>query len=325
MRAQLFLPTGIGMLIGAAIGGIIMAFPLIRSAFRSLQAAGKQGVGRATKDELPISLLYLMVGLGAIAMVVIAHLSVSEMTWGRAILMATLGTLWIWVAGVIVAECVGRTNWSPLSGMTLIAVTIVILIAKSGMSAPAAVLSSILVGAAVCMAISQASDMMLDLKSGYLTGAIPRRQQIAQFLGTWLGPIIVVFLMLVLHQQFEIGSDRLPAPQAKALATVVDGIMNDNVPAYRYSAGAGLGFLLAISGLGGVGVLIGLGFYMPFHIVLTYTIGNVLRVTSDQFLGKKFGHEIGIPIAAGFIVGEALIEVFHALYEIGKSVLGAGG
>ena len=324
MRTELFLPSGIGMLIGAALGGILMAFPLILSAFKSMHAAGQAArsgdAGHAANDEMPIRFLFMMVGLGLLAMVVIAQLSVSEMTWGRAILMAVLGTAWIWVAGVIVAECIGRTNWSPLSGMTLIAVTLLILIAKAGMSAPAAVLSSILVGAAVCMAISQASDMMLDLKSGYLTGAIPKRQQIAQIAGTWLGPILVVGLMFILHQQMEMGSERLPAPQATALATVVDAIMNDNVPAYRYSAGAGLGFLLAISGLGGVGVLIALGFYMPFNIVLTYTIGNVLRIFSDRSLGKTFAHEIGIPIAAGFIVGEALVKVFHAVFLIAASM-----
>ncbi len=324
MRTELFLPSGIGMLIGAALGGILMAFPLILSAFKSMHAAGQAArtgdAGHAANDEMPIRFLFMMVGLGLLAMVVIAQLSVSEMTWGRAILMAVLGTAWIWVAGVIVAECIGRTNWSPLSGMTLIAVTLLILIAKAGMSAPAAVLSSILVGAAVCMAISQASDMMLDLKSGYLTGAIPKRQQIAQIAGTWLGPILVVGLMFILHQQMEMGSERLPAPQATALATVVDAIMNDNVPAYRYSAGAGLGFLLAISGLGGVGVLIALGFYMPFNIVLTYTIGNVLRIFSDRSLGKTFAHDIGIPIAAGFIVGEALVKVFHAVYLIAASM-----
>jgi len=97
---------------------------------------------------MPIKLLYLAVIGGAITMVVIAFISSPEMTVGRAILMAVLGTLWVWVAGVIVAECVGRTNWSPLSGMTLIAVTIVVLIAKSGMSDPAAV-SSMVVGVAI--------------------------------------------------------------------------------------------------------------------------------------------------------------------------------
>ncbi len=320
MRKQLFLPTGIGMLIGAALGGIIMAFPLIRSAMKSMQAATQLGTEQQSADELPIKLLYTFIVLGVIAMVVIAHLASTEVTWLHAVLMALLGTVWIWVAGVIVSECVGRTNWSPLSGMTLIAVTIVIVIVKSGMSATSAILSSILVGASVCMAIAQASDIMLDLKTGYLVGAKPRLQQIGQFLGAWMGPFLVVALMLVLHRQYEMGSDRLPAPQATALATVIDGIMSDNVPTYRYSAGAGLGMLLAVSGLGGVGVLIALGFYMPFAIVLTYTIGNVLRVISDSVMGKRFGHEVGVPIAAGFIVGEALVEVIHALVKIVGSV-----
>ena len=175
MRLELYRPTGIGMLIGAALGGIVAAFPLIVSAIRSMNAAGKQmdGGELARNDEMPIRMLYGAIIVGAIAMILIAFRSSAEMTFARAVLMATLGTVWVWVAGVIVSECIGRTNWSPLSGMTLIAVTIVVLIAKNGMSAPAAVFSSMVVGTAICLAVSQASDMMLDLKSGYLT--VPRR------------------------------------------------------------------------------------------------------------------------------------------------------
>jgi putative OPT family oligopeptide transporter len=318
MRTHLFLPSGIGMLIGAAVGGILMAFPLIRSAFKSLQDSGQRFAGPETNDEMPLRLLYAAVGLGLIALILLAYLSVSEMTLVRATTMAVLGTVWIWVAGVIVAECIGRTNWSPLSGMTLIAVTILIMVAKAGMSAPAAIVSSVVVGAAICLAISQASDMMLDLKSGYLTGAIPRRQQFAQFIGAWLGPLLVLLLMIALNRQYQIGSEALPAPQATALATVMEGIMNDNVPTYRYAAGAGLGFMLAISGLGGIGVLVALGFYMPFHIVLTYTVGNLLRMVSDAVGGKSFAHGVGIPVAAGFIIGEALVDVGYALSKIGS-------
>ena len=123
----------------------------------------------------------------------------------------------------------------------------------------------------------------------------------------------MIFLMLVLHQQYEIGSEKLPAPQATALASTIDAIMSDDVPTYRYVAGGGLGLMLALSGLGGIGVLIALGFYMPFNIVLTYTIGNILRIWSDSIFGKKFSHEVGIPIAAGLIVGEALVGVGFAL------------
>jgi uncharacterized oligopeptide transporter (OPT) family protein len=224
--------------------------------------------------------------------------------------------VWVWVAGVIVSECLGRTNWSPLSGMTLIAVTILLVIAQTGMEAPSAVLSSVIIGAAICVAIAQAGDMMLDLKSGYLVGAMPRRQQLAQFIGAWLGPLIVIGLIFVLHKQYTLGSQSLPAPQGAALASMIEGIVQRDVPTYRYVAGAGLGAVLSLSGLGGIGVLIGLGFYMPFDIVLTYTIGNILRLLTDRFAGKRFSEQVGVPVAAGLIVGEALIGVGYAFYQI---------
>ena len=316
-RGALFRPLGIGILIGAAIGGIVAAFPLIVSAIRSMQDAskGKRGVGGVTSDELPIGLLYGMIGVGGLVLMVVAFLSAPSMTFGRALAMALLGTLWIWVAGVIVSECLGRTNWSPLSGMTLIAVTILIFIG-SGMADSDLIVSGIIVGAAICVAIAQAGDMMLDLKSGYLVGAIPKKQQIAQMLATWLGPILVMGLIYVLDGAYGLGSSRLPAPQATALAGVIEGILGGDVPAFRYAAGAGLGAILSFSGLGGIGVLIGLGFYMPFNIVLTYTIGCGARILIDRIKGNEFVENVGIPIAAGLIVGEALVGVGTAMAQV---------
>jgi uncharacterized oligopeptide transporter (OPT) family protein len=123
---------------------------------------------------------------------------------------------------------------------------------------------------------------------------------------------------MLLHNTREggMGSDQLPAPQAEALATTIESIVSGDVPAYRYTAGAGMGLMLALSGLGGIGVLVGLGFYMPFSIVLTYTIGNILRVISDATMGIRFGYEYGVPIAAGLIVGEALVNVGNAIWVI---------
>jgi putative OPT family oligopeptide transporter len=339
MRKFVYKPTGIGMLIGAAIGGIIMAFPLIRSAISSMNRAGKSGEG-AAKDEMPIKLLAAAVVLGALCLIFLAYKSVPSMTLGTAVLMAGLGTLWIWIAGVIVAECVGRTNWSPLSGMTLIAVTILIVIAvNTGMNKTDTIVSCVVVGAAICLAISQASDMMLDLKSGYLVGAVPKRQQMAQFVGAWLGPCIVIGLMFLLESSgrpevdpdvagdptaqvdiddkaYGIGSEKLPAAQASALASVIEGLVDGNVPTYRYTAAGILGFLLAVSGLGGIGVMVALGFYMPFNIVLTYTFGCCLRILSNRTAGNSWSEEFGIPIAAGLIVGEALVDVGDALQKV---------
>ena len=326
MRVTLYRPTGIGMLIGAAIGGIIGALPMILSAFASLKnASQREGGDVAAKDEMPIGLLYTMIGLGSVFLALLALFeSGGNVSLVRILMMSAIGVLWIWVAGVIVAECIGRTNWSPLSGMTLIAVTLLIVTLKGGTDPITTIKTSILVGAGVCLAVSQASDMMLDLKSGYMVGGIPRRQQMAQFIGTWLGPPLALGVMLLLHYNTEggLGSPKLPAAQGSALASVVGSLVDGNVPAYRYTAGAGLGFILALSGLGGIGVLVGLGFYMPFNIVMTYSIGNLLRVLSDRFLGKKFGYETGVPLAAGLIVGEALVNVFHAIYQVVDSMNG---
>lgn len=313
-RASLFRPAGIGILIGAAVGGIVAAFPLIRSAMKSMHEAQK-GSTAGGSDEIPIKYLYAAIGIGFIALVLLALLSVEHMTLLRALGMASLGTLWIWVAGVIVSESLGRTNWSPLSGMTLIAVTILIFIA-SGLAPTEVMIASMVVGVAICVAIAMAGDMMLDLKAGYLVGASPRKQQLAQLAGTWLGPIIVMALVIVLQQAHGLGSDRLPAPQATALAGVMEGIVGGEVPGYRYAAGAGLGAVLAFSGLGGIGVLIGLGFYMPFNIVLTYTIGNGIRMIVDKTKGNRFVEDTGIPVAAGLIVGEALVGVANALWIV---------
>jgi putative OPT family oligopeptide transporter len=320
LRILLFRPTGIGILIGAAVGSIVFAAPLIRSAVRSMHDSAKEkAAGGSGGDEMSIKLLYTGVAVGALALIALTWTSVEHISFGRALAMALLGVLWVWIAGVIVSECVGRTNWNPVSGMTLIAVTILLLVAGygGGLEGTPRIVSSVFMGAAICIAISQASDMMLDLKSGYLVGASPRKQQIAQVCGTWLGPIIIMGLIFLLAraggEEGGFGSEKLPAAQATALASVIEGIVGGDIPQYRYFAGAGLGLLVALSGLGGIGVLLGLGFYMPFYIVLTYTVGNLLRICADRFAGRHWVENTGIPLGAGFIVGEALVGVGNAV------------
>ncbi len=314
MRLNLFRPVGIGMLIGGALAGIVLALPLIASAVRSMQSAAKSKTA-LSKDEMPIKLLYIGIAGATILLFIISILSVKEMGIFRGAVMALLGTIWIWVAGVILSECIGRTNWSPLSGMTLIAVTILIVISK-GLGDSAAIISSVMVGAAACVAMAQACDLMLDLKTGYLVGASPKKQQIGQFLATWLGPIVILVLIFVLHKAYGLGSDRLPAPQGKALASMIEGVLGGDVPLNKYIAGAGLGALLSASGIGGLGILVGLGFYLPFAIVLTYSIGTVIRLLVDRIKGQRFSEEVGVPVATGLIVGEALVGVGYALYFV---------
>ena len=181
-----------------------------------------------------------------------------------------------------------------------------------GLDRADSIIAAIMVGAAMCVAMSQATDLMLDLKTGYLVGATPRMQQIGQFAGAWLGPIVVIFVIFALNESYEFGSARLPAPQAQALASTIDGIMGGDVPTQKYAAGAVLGGVLSAL-IGGLGITVGLGFYLPFNIVLTYSLGTLARELTDRFKGKTWSENVGIPVAAGFIVGEALVGVGDAI------------
>jgi uncharacterized oligopeptide transporter (OPT) family protein len=96
---------------------------------------------------------------------------------------------------------------------------------------------------------------------------------------------------------------------------MITGILGGDVPVEKYAAGAALGALLSAAS-GGLGITVGLGFYLPFNIVLTYSIGTLLRLLSDRFAGSEFSEETGIPVAAGLIVGEALVGVFFAILAV---------
>lgn len=317
LRLLLYRPLGIGMLIGGAMMGVVLAFPLILSTIRSMQGASNVETGRSA-DEMPIKMLYFAIVGAAILLAVIAITSVESVGWIRGIGMALLGTLWIWMSGIILSEAIGRTNWSPLSGMTLIGITLLIIL-TAGMERGDSIVAAIMVGAATCVAMSQATDLMLDLKTGYLVGATPRMQQMGQFIGAWLGPIVIIGLIFVLHEAMTLGSAALPAPQGQALASMVNGILGGDVPVEKYAAGAVLGGLLSAV-VGGLGITVGLGFYLPFNIVLTYSLGTLCREIADRKLGKSWSESVGIPIAAGLIVGEALVGVGNAI----NVVLSAG-
>ncbi len=310
LRILLYRPLGIGMLIGGAMMGVGLALPLIVSTIRSMQKSSKVE-SESSNDEMPIKMLYFAIVGAAIVLAIIAITSVESVGLLRGIGMALLGTVWIWMSGIILSEAIGRTNWSPLSGMTLIGITLLIIMTH-GMERGDSIVAAIMVGAATCVAMSQATDLMLDLKTGYLVGATPRMQQMGQFIGAWLGPIVIIFLIFILDQAMTLGSTALPAPQGQALASMVEGILGGDVPVEKYAAGAVLGGLLSAV-IGGLGITVGLGFYLPFNIVLTYALGTLAREASDRYKGESWSENFGIPIAAGLIVGEALVGVGHAI------------
>lgn len=322
-------PTGIGVLIGGALAGVVAAFPAIRGALRSLSAAAKlarEGKGDAEEmspNALVIGLIASLVALFAVTL--IASRDTGGMHVGQALAAALLGGLWIMVAGLIVAQATGATDISPLSGLALIAVTLMLAVTSGN------VVLAITIGVAVCIATGQCADMMQDLKTGHLVGSIPRKQQVAQFAVAWIGPSIAIGTTLLLWSAgpdgtpgFGPGSvaclketpDCLSAPQASVLKGLVEGVLKGDAPIDKYLSGAGVGAALSAFPVGGLGVLVGLAMYLPFSITLSYGFGCVVALGLERAFGRRFTADKTVPIAAGFIVGEALTALAYTLVKV---------
>jgi uncharacterized oligopeptide transporter (OPT) family protein len=229
----------------------------------------------------------------------------------RAAIIALVGALWIWFAGIIIAQCTGMTDWSPISGMALLTVVLVMVLAG-----PGGVLGAVLIGAALCVAITCAADMMADLKTGYLVGGVPKRQQTVELIFTGIGPVItmVVLLVIVVGNQAKFGVPIGPgtdtaAPQAQALQAVITGVQGGAMPYALYGFGTILGALLGLGAFSGLGVLVGLSMYLPFFYIATYGLGCVINIIVSKAKGPRWAEEWGVPLAAGFIVGDAVLAL----------------
>ncbi|MFG0275252.1 MAG: OPT/YSL family transporter [Phycisphaerales bacterium] len=229
----------------------------------------------------------------------------------RSALIAVIGAIWIWFAGIIIAQCTGMTDWSPISGMALLTIVLVMLLAGAG-----DVMGAVLIGATLCVAITCAADMMADLKTGYIVGAMPKRQQICELIATGAGPLITMATILLIAQvnMAKVGVPMGPgtettAPQAQALQAVITGVQGGQMPYALYGGGAILGVLLGLGSFAGLGVLVGLSMYLPIVYILTYGIGCVLNMLISKVKGKRWAEEWGVPMAAGLIVGEAMLAL----------------
>lgn len=229
----------------------------------------------------------------------------------KSALIALIGSLWIWFAGIIIAQCTGMTDWSPISGMALITVVLIMMLAGTG-----AVVGAVLIGAALCVAITLAADMMQDLRTGHLVGAKPRRQQIVELCVVWIGPTITMLTILVIAgaktKLYGVplgpGTD-ISAPQAQALQAVITGVQGGEMPYALYGFGALLGALLGLGAFSGLGVLVGLSMYLPFEYIATYGIGCVVQMFVSKAKGREWSEDWGVPAAAGLIVGESMLAL----------------
>ena len=348
--------VGIGMILGGAIAGILVALPALRTAFASLRSAGVGG----TREEMPMSVLGvgMVVGL-AILLVTTKLAGGDEMGWGTVLVATAVAAVWLWVAGLVVAQTTGRTDWSPLSGLALIAIVIML-----GIMGDASIVPAVTVGAAICVATSMCADMMADLKTGYLVGGRPLKQQIAQMATCWIGPGIAVVTVILLWEAFAFGPNQaevlharalaagdteaaaamvteavdeetgealtsyslppgiptLGAPQATALQSAVTIVSEGEVPLGKYLTGAALGLLVSLLVSPGIGVMVGLSLYLPFEYMLVFGLGGITNILVTRFRGARWAEDKGVPLAAGLIVGDALVGVSYAIYKVGTSI-----
>jgi putative OPT family oligopeptide transporter len=322
MRVLINRPLGIGMLLGGALLGVLVTLPAMRAALKSLGTAGRLRHG---SDELPLKGLAVAVAVCVVLLYLAAELLGGEAPPAgllaglyphlRHLIIAVVGAAWIWFAGIIIAQCTGMTDWSPISGMALL--TVVLVLALAG---PAEVLLAVLFGAALCVAASESADMMADLKTGYLVGGRPRRQQLLTLFTAWLGPVIAMLtLWLIVETNLKTtgkpigpGTDTV-APQAQALQAVITGAQGgeagSDMPYALYLFGAVLGVLLGLAAFPGLGVLVGLSMYLPITYVLTYGLGCLANMAVSLLKGKVWAEEWGVPFCAGLIVGEAFLAM----------------
>jgi len=310
--ATMLRPLGIGLLIGGALMGVVKALPAIKGAFKSLQQAAKAGF--KSSEEIPIKFIYIGIGGSFVLLFLAAKFGATGISFPMALIISAVGTIWLALAGLIVAECTGATDISPLSGLALIAITLMLVLTNNH------IVAAVLVGVAVCVATSQCADMMQDLKTGYLVGGIPVRQQVVQIAVAWIGPIVAMATIFFLWKSPGFGPGKpLPAPQADALRAMIDGVVGGNVPVERYLAGGALGAVLSLLPVGGLGVLVGLAMYLPFPITLGYGIGCVINIILEKVKSNRWIEEKVVPFAAGLIVGEALTELgYSILVMMGK-------
>ena len=305
-------PLGIGMLIGGALMGVVMAFPMMKEAIKSLARSQETSSGDSDSDEMPAKVIYIGIIAAAIVFFLASYLGAGDVSLLRALAISLFGTLYLAVAGIIVAECTGATDISPLSGLALICVTVIMLLTNNN------TVAAVMIGMAVCVATAQCADMMQDLKTGYLVGSLPIRQQSVQIAVAWIGPLVAIATTYFLWHTpsgepgFGPGAP-LQAPQAVALMSMLNGLKTGSVPIYKYLCGSLLGASLTVLPVGGLGVLVGLAMYLPFEITLGYGIGCVIAIILAKIYSSGWVEDKLVPFAAGLIVGEALTELGYSI------------
>ena len=317
---------GIGAIAMAGIIGIIKSRKIIVSAVslagREMKKKGEESKETVrTQRDLPMKLIVV----GTIITLLIIFLFFWFGAMQGNIMYAIAGILLVAVIAflftTVAANAIAIVGSNPVSGMTLMALILSSIIMVSvGLKGTGGIVASLLMGGVICTALSMAGSFVTDLKIGYWLGTTPAKQESFKFLGTLVAAVTVGGVMIVLNKTYGFTGDALAAPQAHAMAAVIEPLMNGgSAPWLLYGIGCLIAIVLTACNVSALAFA--LGMFIPLELNLPLLVGGLVswyvkNRTNDEKLSNAY-NERGTLIASGFIAGGALMGVVSAALRFG--------
>lgn len=309
---------GAGAVAAGGIMSLIKNLPLIVKTFReALSRYGSRDVRDNSRlgRDIPMNLTILGVGVLAIAMWLIPAVPVNLL---GAIIIVVFGFFFATVSSRMVG-IVGSSN-NPVSGMAIATLLVTTMILKaSGTIGTAGMAASIAIGSVICIIAAIAGDTSQDLKTGYIVGATPWKQQAGELIGVVVSAVTIGGVLYLLNAAWRYGSTELPAPQATLMKMVVEGVMNGNLPWVLVFSGVGIAIVVEILGIPVLPFAVGL--YLPIYLSTPMMVGGLVRLyferkKSDSEEEKKRKTNNGVLYCSGLIAGEGLVGILLAICAV---------
>jgi putative oligopeptide transporter, OPT family len=318
-------PVGIGGIAMAGMIGIWRSKGIILQAFglavRELGGKGKDKNAEMLRTQKDISMKIIVFGILALTVLVFVFFQfgvVHNLT--HAIVGLAIVMVIAFLFTTVAANAIAIVGSNPVSGMTLMTLIIASFIMVAvGLKGTAGMVAALVIGGVVCTALSTAGGFITDLKIGYWLGTSPYKQETWKFLGVLVSAATVGGVIMVLNKTYGFtGDNALVAPQANAMAAVIEPLMSgDPAPWMLYGAGAALALIL--TSIGVPALAFALGMFIPLDLNVPILIGGlinefVITRSKDEKLNNA-RQEQGTLIASGFIAGGALMGVFAAILK----------
>ena len=309
---------GAGAIATGGIISLIKSLPLIVTTFRDSMKSMKGSKNTSTErtaQDLPMQFILL----GVIAMVFIIWIVPAiPVTLLGACIIVVFGFFFATVSSRMVG-LVGSSN-NPVSGMAIATLLIATFAIKSsGKTGIDGMTAAIAVGSVICIIAAIAGDTSQDLKTGYLLGATPKKQQMGEMLGVVVSGLAIGGVLYLLNAAWGYGTAEIPAPQAQLMKMIVEGIMGGNLPWGLVFVGVFLAICLEILRIPVMPFAIGL--YLPIYLNATIMIGGIVRGLLDRRKGvdektKTAQATDGTLYCAGMIAGEGLVGILLAIFAV---------